>query len=89
MKVRSASSGPRRRGKPDEVMAPPASRGEPSKGSGRGSLEPVPRVDKKPVESPGGSTGSGISRPVPEEPERVERSAPPEGEEDEDDISVA
>ena len=86
VKVRSASAGPRRRGKPDEVMAPPAPRGEPSKGSGRGSLEPVPRVDKKPIESPGGSTGSGIYRPVPEEPERVERPAPPEGEEDEDDI---
>ena len=67
-------------------MTPPAPRGDPSKGSGRGSLEPVPRVDKKPIESPGGSTGSGIYRPVPEERERVERPAPPEGEEDEDDI---
>ena len=86
VKVRSASAGPRRRGKPDEVMTPPAPRGEPSKGSGRGSLEPVPRMDKKPIASPGGSTGSGICRPVPEERERVERPAPPEGEEDEDDI---
>ena len=43
-------------------------------------------MDKKPIESPGGSTGSGIYRPVPEEPERVDRPAPPEGEEDEDDI---
>ena len=43
-------------------------------------------MDKKPTESPGGSTGSGIYRPVPEEPERVKRPAPPESEEDEDDI---
>ena len=85
VKVRSASAGPRRRGKPNEVMAPLAPRGEPSKGSGRGSLEPVPRVEKKLSENPGGSKGSGIYRPVPEEPERVERPAPPEGEEDEDD----
>ena len=86
MKVRSASAGPRRRGKPDEVMSPPAPRGEPSKRSGSGSLEPVPGVEKKPTESPGGSSGSGIYLPVPEEPERVERPVPPEGEEDEDDI---
>ena len=43
-------------------------------------------MEKKSSEDPGGSTGSGIYRPVPEEPERVERPASPEGEEDEDDI---
>ena len=66
-------------------MAPPAPRGESSKKSGSGSLEPVPRVEKKCSEDPGRSSGRGIYRPVPEEPERVERPAPPEGGEDEED----
>ena len=47
MKVRSSSAGPRRRGKPDEGLTPPALRGEPSKKSGGGVLAPVPQVTKK------------------------------------------
>ena len=76
VKVRSASAGPRRRGKLDEVMAP--------KKSGGGALAPVAQVTKKFSEDLGRSSGSGIFRPVPDEPERVERPAPLEGGEDEE-----
>ena len=58
-------------------MAPPAPRGS-------GVMAPVPQVVKQSTEDPGRSSGSGILRPVPEEPERVERPAPPEGGEDEE-----
>ena len=47
-------------------------------------MEPVPQAIKKPIEDPGRSSGSGILRPVPEGPERVERPAPPDGGEDEE-----
>ena len=73
VKVRSASAGPRRGGKPDEVMAPPAPRGEPSKKSGSGMLAGTTGGKEAHTEDPGRSSGSGIFRPVPEEPELVER----------------
>ena len=85
VKVRSASAGPRRRGKPDAVITPLAPRGEPSTKSGGGVLAPVPHFTQKCSEDHGRSSGGGIFRPVPEEPERVERPAPPEGGEDEED----
>ena len=82
VKVRSSAVGPRRRGKQDEVMTPPAPREERPKKSGSGVLAPVPPETKKSTESPSRATGSGIYRPVPEKRERVEGPAPPEGGED-------
>ena len=65
-------------------MAPPPPRKKPSKKSGGGAMAPVPEVEKKSSEDPGRSSESGIYRPLPEEPDRVERPAPPEGGEDEE-----
>ena len=42
-------------------------------------------MTKKPTEDPGRSSGSGVLRPVPEEPERVELPVTPGGGEDEED----